>query len=263
MKDFSTFFKEKPEVQASIIDHLHNSEMLSIGDIADKLATYPNKIRRMAKKLEVDLRDKSQAQSNALATGKLKHPTKGRERTELEKKKIGDKIYDYWAGLSEEEMEERAEISRENWEKLTEIQKQDFHKKANQARLKTSKEGSKLESAIESILSAKFRTEKHRELLLHNDRLHIDILLPEIKTAIEIDGPTHFKSIYGDKNLERVKNTDNAKDGLLLNAGFSVVRIQQTRNLSKKLINEIKEELFQILEKIDVKTPTKFVIGDL
>lgn len=263
MQTLNNFFKESENVQKSILDDMHNNQKLSLKDMADQLNTYPNRVRRLAMKLEVPLRDKSAAQSNALSTGKLKHPTEGRERTEAEKKKIGAKIYDYWDKLTDAEMEERAKISRDNWEKLTEDEKQEFWKKASQARLKTSKDGSKLERIIQTFLAQNYTVEVHRELMLLNNRFHIDILLPELKTAIEIDGPTHFKAIWGNKDLEKVKLADNNKDGLLLNAGFSIIRVQQRKNLTKKLVNQISNKLTETLSKIDVNKPSKFVIGEI
>ena len=47
--------------------------------ISEKLGTYPNKVRRALKFLGVDLKSKSEAQSNALKSGRHKHPTKGRK----------------------------------------------------------------------------------------------------------------------------------------------------------------------------------------
>ena len=62
------------------IEELYVKQKLSFGDIANKLNTYANKIRRDAKKFQIRIRDKSEAQSNAIKTGKHKHPTKGTER---------------------------------------------------------------------------------------------------------------------------------------------------------------------------------------
>ena len=58
--------------------------------ISEKLGTYPNKVRRALKFLGVDLKSKSEAQSNALKSGRHKHPTKGRKRTEEERIKISE-----------------------------------------------------------------------------------------------------------------------------------------------------------------------------
>ena len=51
-------------------------------DLAKELGTYPNKISRALKALGVPMRDKSSAQSAALSSGRHKHPTKGKKRSE-------------------------------------------------------------------------------------------------------------------------------------------------------------------------------------
>ena len=65
-----------------IIKKLYLEEKLSFSSIAQQLNTYANKIRRDAIKYKINIRDKSEAQANALATGIHKHPTKGTQRTE-------------------------------------------------------------------------------------------------------------------------------------------------------------------------------------
>ena len=45
--------------------------------IAEKLKTYPNKIRRVLKKHNIVLRGAKDAQTTALKTGRAKHPTAG------------------------------------------------------------------------------------------------------------------------------------------------------------------------------------------
>lgn len=52
----------------------------STHDIAEECYTYPNKVRRMLIKYGITLRDNSEAQSQALASGRRKHPTKGKKR---------------------------------------------------------------------------------------------------------------------------------------------------------------------------------------
>ena len=56
--------------------------------IAKELGTYPKKIERILKKNGITLRTRSQAQANAIKTGRSKHPTKGEKRSEEEKNKI-------------------------------------------------------------------------------------------------------------------------------------------------------------------------------
>ncbi len=66
-------------------------------EIAEQLNTYPNKVRRLLVKAGVELRNKSTAQSNAITTGRHKHPTKGTTRSEEDKIKISDGMYNHWS----------------------------------------------------------------------------------------------------------------------------------------------------------------------
>jgi hypothetical protein len=54
----------------------------SFADIAKEYDTYSNKIRRDAVGFQIPIRDKSDAQKNALKSGKHQHPTKGKERSQ-------------------------------------------------------------------------------------------------------------------------------------------------------------------------------------
>lgn len=64
-------------------------EKISITALAKKYGTYENKIRRILIKNGTKLRDKSVAQKLALKSGRHKHPTKGKHRSDEEKLKIG------------------------------------------------------------------------------------------------------------------------------------------------------------------------------
>ena len=55
--------------------------------IAEHFDTYPNKIRRILTKKGVELKSRSQAQKNALKSGRATHPTSGKEANERRKAK--------------------------------------------------------------------------------------------------------------------------------------------------------------------------------
>ena len=79
------------------------NEEKSTYEIAQELNTYPNKVRRALKSLGIALRDKSSAQSVAIASGRHEHPTKGKKRTESEKIATSDGMYSYWKEMDDEE----------------------------------------------------------------------------------------------------------------------------------------------------------------
>ena len=102
--------------QEKIALDLYSNHLWSTYQIAEKLGTYPNKIRRLLKKHGIDLRTSSDAQKNALGTGRASHPTQGTPRSEETKQKISDSQGAVWDSLNEEEKEHRSQIGKESWE---------------------------------------------------------------------------------------------------------------------------------------------------
>ena len=74
----------------TVVEMFNNNK--STYEIADALKTYPNKVRRLLKKLGIAPRNHSEAQSAALTSGRTTHPTKGTVRSEATKKAICEKI---------------------------------------------------------------------------------------------------------------------------------------------------------------------------
>ena len=137
-----------------LIKELYLKDKKSFQDIADLLSTYPNKIRRDAIKMGIPIRDKSAAQSNALSSGKHKHPTKGTPRSDTTKHKIGLAVMSSWDNLSNKERKQRQENSKQLWNNLDEEEKKHRLSLAHQAVRDSSKQGSKLEKfLLEKLLS--------------------------------------------------------------------------------------------------------------
>lgn len=59
----------------------------------------------------------------------------------------------------------------------------------------------------------------------HTDAFNVDITIPKLKIAIEWDGPLHREPIFGEEHLARVQANDKAKDYLLQNRGWKVIRV--------------------------------------
>ena len=98
----------------AFLQQKYETEKKSFGDIAKETGTYANKIRRDAIKLNVKIRDKSEAQKNALDSGKTQHPTKGKERPEQTKNKIGHSVLKSWEKLSESQLKDRKNKAKIN-----------------------------------------------------------------------------------------------------------------------------------------------------
>jgi len=242
----------------SIIVDKYFKQFKSIGTIAEEHGTYPNNIRRMLLKNGYSLRDKSQAQKMSLATGQHEHPTKGKERSDEVKLKISQGLSANWDSLSDEEKARRANISKENWNAMSVAEREAFRSAASKAILKAAKEGSKIEKIILKYLTDKgFRPLFHHEMMLPNERLQIDIFLPEIATAIEIDGPTHFKPIWGEDKLQKQVSADSEKNGLLLTGGFNIIRVKyDVSKITLKYQNALENAINETLTELTAKQKT-------
>lgn len=239
-----------------LVEH-YEKDKKSFQDIAEISATYANKIRRDAIKFNIKIRDKSEAQKNALNTGKTEHPTKGKQRSEKTKNKIGMGVLSSWENLDQASLQKRKNKARENWNNLSDDEKANILKKANDAVRVSSKEGSKLEKfLLKKLLKDGYPVEFHKEQTLTNTKLQIDLFIPTINVAIEVDGPSHFEPVWGDDALKRNKTYDDKKSGLILGKGLVLIRIKQTRDFSKSRAELIYEELKTQLENIKTKFPS-------
>jgi very-short-patch-repair endonuclease len=269
MKQYNKLYKNlNDKEKLHILNELYIKEKKSFADIADIYQTYPNKVRRDAVSLKIQIRSKSEAQKNALTTGKHKHPTKGTTRSENTKNKIGMGVMTSWDNLSETQIEQRRQKARDNWENLSVDEKQNMLRLANNAVRETSKVGSKLEKYILSnLIKDGYKVEFHKEQTLLTTKLQIDLFVSSINTAIEIDGPSHFLPVWGDDALKRNVSYDNKKEGLIIGKGWNLIRVKQTKDFSKSRANIIYSNLVSILTKLEAskgqnKTPETFNIQD-
>jgi very-short-patch-repair endonuclease len=209
-----------------VID-LYLKENKSTYEIAEIMETYPNKIRRVLKKSGVELKNKSEAQKNAIKSGKTKHPTLGKQRSYEEKLKISASVKKHWQNMTEEEYAEKVKQSKDRWANMSESDKNKMLDAAIKAIQVAGKEGSKLEKYIyQELMSAGFKVEFHKKYLIQNENLEIDMYVPESKAIIEIDGPSHFLPIWGEEKLQKQIKADNNKSGLILSKGMAIIRIK-------------------------------------
>ena len=226
------------------------TEKKSTYEISQELGTYPNKIRRALKKFGVELRDKSSAQSQAIKSGRHKHPTKGKVRSEEERLKISEGMSVHWTDMDDQERLRRSEMAKKQWE---------LRRAAAEAVRRAAKEGSKVEKFLyQGLTQNGHNVIFHKEGLVRNQSLEVDLFLPNAKIAIEVDGPAHFLPIWGEENLQKRVKSDAIKSGLLLSSGFVVVRIKHiTKNLSQKKQRDLLLEILSIVESVDEKFPNK------
>lgn len=249
--------------KAKLIHKYYIVENKSFQEIAKMYDTYPNRIRRDAKKLGIKSRSKSDAQKLALESGRIKHPTKDTKRSESVKDKIGNSVMKSWESLTDEEMQDRREKAKNNWDKLSDTEKQKLREEANVAIRTSSLEGSKLEKFLhKKLIENGYRVEAHKEHLLVATKLHIDLFLPEANIAIEVDGPSHFEPVWGDDRLSKTQEYDNKKTGILIGKKISLIRIKQTRDYSKSRAGLLLNKLLKAIDET-IKNKTEYLeIGD-
>jgi hypothetical protein len=231
----------------------------SFQDIAVENKTYPNAVRRQAIKLGIPIRSREEAQSIALSSGRATHPTAGKKRTDEDKAKIGQTMFNNWQNISDEERQKRSDFAKQQWNNMSIEDKTALQHAAGNAIRKSSKEGSKLEKfLLKHLTNLRYVVEYHKEKLLANNKLQIDLFLPALMIAIEIDGPSHFLPIWGEANLLRNKRSDAIKVGLLLSIGCVIIRIKQlAKNLSTQIMKNIATEIIKHIEQVKVKFPDK------
>jgi very-short-patch-repair endonuclease len=240
-----------------IADSYSNGD--SIGVIAKSLNTYPNKIRRVLIKLGVELRSKSDAQKLALSSGRHSHPTRGKKRNEETKDKISESVHKYWVEMSDEDYQKRVEKSRAQWDNMTEEERDTLRKAAGEGVRRAAKEGSKMERFLyENLIKEGYDVQFHRKGLILNEELELDLFVPSLEVAIEIDGPAHFFPIWGEENLQKHIKADSHKNGLLLSSGYIVIRVKHlAKNMSNKKQKDALKDIIVQLEKVRKKKPSK------
>jgi very-short-patch-repair endonuclease len=226
--------------------------------IAKELDTYPKKIERILKKNGVTLRSRSQAQANAIKTGRSKHPTKGEKRSEEDKNKISKGKELSWKNTSQEDREKFAQQAKKRWEKMPPDKKKEMMEKAGRALRIAAIEGSKAEKFLQKKLNEMgFDVILHKKDLIEGN-FEIDLFLPELNTIIEIDGPQHFLPVFGEKKLQEVIKFDSIKNGLLVSKGFCVVRVRYLcKNMSRAVERRLWDLVSKEVGKIKDKFPTK------
>ena len=243
------------EITLEEVVEQYYDEARSIHEIAENKDTYPNKIRRILMRGGYTLRSKSEAQSVAIASERAIHPTKGKTLSDETKVKISDKISESWGRLTKKELQVRKQLAREQWDKKSEVEKEDMRRKAHAAIRLTAKDGSRLEKALRArLLEQGYGVQFHHKGLIANDKLEVDIYLPGLKLAIEVDGPSHFLPVWGADALRRQKRSDQVKYGLLSSSGIDVLRVKiLRRNITQKVERTFLEEVLAFVNEEELE----------
>lgn len=244
-------------IQKIIDMYVHENK--STYEIATFFNTYPNKIRRILITNKVEIKDKSAAQKNAIKNGTSKIPTQGRQRTKEERLKISTSQKKVWDNMTEAKYNAYVESAKKRWAALTEEQKTNMATLATKAIQLAGKEGSKLERFLYAeLVNAGFKVEIHKKHLIPNHNLEIDLYFPDLRTIIEVDGPSHFLPIWGEEKLHKQIKADGHKTGLILGKGFIIIRIKNLSDTVSLASQEaLKNRLIDMLKVIEDKFPPK------
>lgn len=78
-------------------------------------------------------------------------------------------------------------------------------------------------------------------------RQEIDVHLVDYKIAIEVDGLSHFKNIYGDVRLAESQERDARKNQRLAELGFLLYRVDISEMTKENLFSEVKKYMTAVL----------------
>lgn len=238
---------------------LYTEKDLSTYEIAKKLGTYPNKIRRVLVSNGIELRSRSSAQRVALKSGRSKHPTLGVKKTDAQKLFLSETMEKHWQNISDDGRKEFADNARKRWDKMSETDKTLLRKKAAEALRKSSVEGSKAEKFLyEELIQQGYDVVMHKKGLIEGEKFEIDLFLPSLSLIIEIDGPQHFMPMFGESHLRNYVKYDSVKNGLLLSKDYCIIRVKY---LCKHISGAIKRRLWRLvfpeIQKIEKSFPPK------
>lgn len=243
---------EFARVNKDKIEDLHNKG-LSTYEIAEALGTYSTRVIRAMDYLGIERRNYKEAQKVAIKRGRSAHPTKGRKLSKDHRNNIGAARSHAYAILSDEEKSNLAEMNKQRWDALGEEKRAAIRELAWAACRMASREGSKTERYLQDKLTEDgYTVEFHKTGMVLGSQLEIDLFLPEVKTAIEIDGPSHFRPIWGEEKMQKQQNADTTKQGLILGHGFTILRIRQyDKNISITRLNFLLQCVREQLKEIE------------
>jgi very-short-patch-repair endonuclease len=159
--------------------------------------------------------------------------------------------------MSENQREKRINQAKDNWKNMSDEAKENMRSKGIAAIRNAATEGSKLEKFIaERLMMAGFSIKLH-QMIIPAENLEIDLYIQELKTIIEVDGPSHFLPIWGEEKLQKQVNADLRKSGALLSKGYVVIRVKSLGQESLAKRQEILKSLLEEVLKIKDQFPPR------
>lgn len=245
-----TFNEYSTEELILLIHELHLKQKKSIRSIARDLKTYPLKLCRFCHKHQIPIMTASESLKSGYENGDIVNVRKGITLTEEEKLMIAEGQHQAWEKLSDAERMERSKKQQEIFAQRAD--KDTFHKKGSLAIRRAIEEGSKLEKhLIEVFKKNDIEFIHHYKNLFGRTNLEADFFLPEHNIVLEVDGPSHFTTIFGVDSYVKQLEADEKKNAIVLDMGASMIRIVHGRTLYKRDYALIVERLLPILDEIN------------
>jgi len=245
--------------KSPLINTLYHKDMHTWEEIAELCNCSRGKIRRLAQKFGIRSRTRSEAQELVIET--YGHPLEGTTRTIEEKQKISDSMGKHWDCLTQEQREHKSNISKDLWKNRDPEENKRIQQAGALSIHHASREGSKLEKYLAFELEKlNYKVELHKERHLKNQALQIDLFLPILGVAIEVDGPTHFKPVFGEDQLKRIQKSDRQKTGLILSAGLYFIRVKHLQKLSYRFQRDTLAKIVTILDNLSTYTNKLFEV---
>lgn len=239
------------QINEEDVRRFYQDDGLSLRKVSQTIGVSLATLSRFMKKYGIKTRDKASAQKNFLKTND--HQMQGRTHTAETKKKISHGLGDFWDGLTDEEAEAvKSKIGaawKRKWEGMSNNERQTMMEDLASKAKASQGDGSRLERYIaEQLRQRGYVVEERSTNYTAGKDFEVDIALPKQMIAIEVDGPTHFMPIHGEKALEKQQERDKRKDDLVMSTGYNVLRIRDNNgSLSQLRIDRI-EQAFKEIE---------------
>jgi len=113
----------------------------------------------------------------------------------------------------------------------------EFRKKNARGIAKAAREGSKIEKHVYNYFSQALagKEVKHSDWSVLKNQ-EIDISIPSLKVAIEVQGPAHFFPFYGEKKLKQRQEGDNRKYERLEKLGWKLYCVGAAMQISRQQV---------------------------
>jgi len=258
------------------LHRLYCIEKFSTTEIARQYNLYqPNgavdspKVQRALERLNIPIRNKSDAQRLSLEQGFSKPPVQGRARTIEERMKTGATLVESYKKSSDEEKKKRTRGVREfwtnkdNWKKQTETRR-----KIGDQLQKTIQEGTFLEKSIAKFLIQQgYSVDMHAKGILEDPSLECDMLVKGkgVVVCVELDGNRHWGKFMNRTaaDLAHTIQVDMRKNGLVLShRGVFMLRILYDFGNDLTYVRATLEKVHEVFEYIREMSNTQLSSKD-